>query len=136
MVVSRHRLLYMVQRTSTLTGTLANFLNSSTSAAPVTATPWTSVSSSSPVAAVSVSSSAPVAPAPYTTLSSSAVAPVSAAPYPSSNGTSVAPVGTAAPSGYASSTTTGGPTHYTGAASKASVAGAGFMAMFGLVALL
>jgi len=103
------------------------------------------VSSSTPAVVAPVSStlalttSAVVVPG-APSASSSIVVPVSGAPYPSTNGTAVGPYasGTAAASGTgsaASGTSTGAP--MTGAASKTVFsAGAGFLALFGLVAAL
>jgi len=104
--------------------TITHLSSSSTPVAPVsessTLVPYTSVSASS--------SASPVAPVSYSS------APV-IAPYPSSNGTTPAgPTGTAAASGTSSATSSSVP--YTGAATKLNVAGAGLLALFGLVAAL
>ncbi|KAK3110835.1 hypothetical protein LTR53_014472 [Teratosphaeriaceae sp. CCFEE 6253] len=90
--------------------------------------------SSTPITPVPTTPAAPIgtAPAPVP------VAPVPSAvvPYPSSNVTAVAPYssGAATPTGSSSTST---PSPYTGAAGKAYYsAGAGFLALFGLVAAL
>ncbi|KAK5684142.1 hypothetical protein LTS10_004006 [Elasticomyces elasticus] len=92
----------------------------------------TITSLSTPVAPVTVSSAIGQPSASTTAIP---VVPSSSAPYyPSSNGTVVAPSssGAASPTGSSSSST---PSPYTGAASKTYFsAGAGFLALFGLVA--
>jgi len=83
----------------------------SNSSSIASATPTHSIASGSPISSISKS----------------------AAPYPSINGTTTAPVG---PTGTGSPATSSSVVPFHGAASKASAAGAAFLALFGLVAAL